>query len=240
VIETIRRVVRRVGFDVTRYEPKTAGDRLARLIPGYGVQALLDVGANRGQFGSRFRAAGYVGPIFSFEPLSDAYEELCAVARDDGNWHTYNFALGAVEQAAEINVSQNSYSSSLLPMLDAHSAAAPGSVYVDTAPIRVRRLDAVWDDLSLPASGVLLKIDTQGFEAQVLEGAGRKLQVVDTIRLEMSLVPLYADQSLFSDLHSFLSGRGFKLIDVEPGFSDPETGALLQLDGTYQKSSFNA
>ena len=70
-----------------------------------GINVVLDVGANVGQYGTGLRNVGYTGRIVSFEPLSTEFKQLSAKATADGAWQSLNFALGDVDGSSEINVS---------------------------------------------------------------------------------------------------------------------------------------
>ena len=96
----------------------------------------LDVGANTGQFAQDLRASGYRGHIVSFEPLSDAHAALLVTASWDPLWDVADrCAVGAGDRWAEINIAGNSYSSSLLPMLDLHREAAPNRRIRERSPV---------------------------------------------------------------------------------------------------------
>lgn len=76
-----------------------------------------------------------------------------------------------------------------------------------------------------------MKLDVQGFELEVLRGAVRTLEQIEVLEAELSLVPLYDGAPLFGDVVRYLDERNFGLLGREPGFADPRTGALLQVDG---------
>jgi hypothetical protein len=80
---------------------------------------------------------------------------------------------------------------------------------------------------------MFLKIDTQGYELPVLEGATRTLKRCVGVQAEMSLLPLYQGQVLFREIIGWLEQREFELWSLLPGFSDPATGRLLQVDGVF-------
>jgi len=234
--QTIRKLARKMGFDIIRYEP--ASHPLARrksIFDTYAVDLVLDVGANIGQYGSELRSIGYKGRIASFEPLSSAYGLLSERATHDPQWEVENHALGDEEGAATINIAGNSYSSSLLDMLPAHVKSEPASGYVGTEDIRIRTLDTVFPTLVRGAKNIYLKIDTQGFEESVLKGAKSSLQHIDTLQLEMSLTPLYANELLFNEMYQLLIDKGYQLIAIEPGFTDSKTGQLMQVDGIFHR-----
>ena len=100
----------------------------------------------------------------------------------------------------------------------------------------VTRLDEWFDVRGASWERVALKIDTQGFERQVLEGTGRLLQAnVVSVQLELSLVPLYEGSWLWDEAAAWLAMRDFRLMGLTPGFSDPATGRLLQFDGVFTR-----
>src|SRR4051812_23465758 len=70
----IEHAVRRVGLDVRRIGPHTRLElRRAQLLADGEYDLVLDVGANRGGYGSQLRQYGYQGSIFSFEPLAQPF-----------------------------------------------------------------------------------------------------------------------------------------------------------------------
>jgi len=233
----LRTLLWKTGYDITRFQ--ATGHPVARrrrFFEIYGIDTVLDVGANTGQFAFELRNdLGYAGDILSFEPLSTAYKTLEARARSDARWKTFHHALGDQDEQREINIAANSESSSLLPMLPAHLKSAPQSQYIGKETIHIKTLDQVFPALCPNARGVYLKMDTQGFEKNVLLGAKQSLERIDTVQMELSLVPLYSSQVLFNDMHGLMIDLGYTLIAVENGFSDPNTGQVLQADGIFHR-----
>jgi FkbM family methyltransferase len=209
--------------------------RRARLFGSYGIERVYDVGANAGQYARELRASGYRGHIRSFEPLSTAHAQLLAAAAGDAQWDVVQVALGASEGQAELHVAGNSFSSSLRDMLPLHREHAPESAYVGTEQVPVRRFDALAAQEGWPLERAVLKIDVQGYERQVLDGAGQLLDRIETVQLELSLVPLYQGEPLFAEMLAFMTGKGYSLVALEPGFSEPRTGRLLQVDAIFHR-----
>jgi FkbM family methyltransferase len=201
----------------------------------FGVDVIFDVGANAGQFGKQVRQNGYRGHIVSFEPLSDAHRELTRVASQDPLWDIVDrCAVGAEAGSAVINVAANSYSSSILPMLDSHKEAAPGSLYEGAESCSVITLDDfIETTFSDPTTTFGLKIDTQGFEEKVLAGLSRHGEKIKVVLCEMSVVPLYGGGPTMVELGRFLAQRGFRCVALGPEFEHPVTGELLQIDGVF-------
>ena len=223
-------LVHRAGFDVTR---DTFKHRFVYQIHQHGIDAVLDVGANTGQFARLLRQSGFTGRIHSVEPLQRAYDRLEAAARGDAQWTVQRAAVGAEAGTLTMNVSGNSVSSSVLPMLDRHEAAAPSARYVAQEEVPAVTVDDMVTDNDLAPERTLLKIDVQGYEKAVLDGAAKTLAHFRGVRTEMSLVPLYDGQALMPEIVGHLGGLGFELWFVEPGFAEPDTRRLLQLDGMF-------
>ncbi len=231
-----RRSLERFGYQIVKH-PNCSSDLSTppwmKLLRHYGVDLVLDVGANRGQYHDKLRAAGYTGHVVCFEPLTSVYRLLTQHLQQESSSTAVNVALGAKNEQATINVSQNTYSSSLLPILRHTVEAAPRSAYVSTEEVTVCMLDSVFNTYYSPGQTVFLKIDAQGYEHQILSGAQQSLKHIEGLQLELSLVPLYEGQRLFFDMIKTAADLGFVLMSLEPDFRDPVTGQLLQADGIF-------
>jgi hypothetical protein len=84
----------------------------------------------------------------------------------------------------------------------------------------------------------MVKIDTQGYEKNVIDGATASLDKIKVFQLEMSIFPLYENEMLYLDMIQYLDNKGFQLFTLENGFSDPKTGQLLQLDGIFVNKQY--
>lgn len=233
--QAVRLLLNKAGLDLRRYRPeRSASGRLATMLAHHGVDLVFDVGANTGQFARSLRRAGYPGRIVSFEPLSLAHHKLVKSSMRDPSWTIApRMAIGDHEGEMEIHISGNSVSSSLLEMLDIHSVAAPESSYVNQESVTVTRLDRIAPAYTFSGSVPFIKIDTQGYEDRVLNGAIEFLKTSKGLQLELSIVPLYESQKLFDSLISRLRGLGFSIWAIWPGFCDPNSGRMLQVDVTF-------
>jgi FkbM family methyltransferase len=203
----------------------------------FNIDLVIDIGANEGQFAKELRAGGYSGRIVSFEPLSSAHSRLLQESNHDSAWHVHpRCALGDRLGEIELNISGNSVSSSILPMLTAHSSAAPESAFLGRESAPLLTLDSVAPPYFEGAYAPFLKIDTQGYEWHVLDGAIATLPKVRGIQMELSLVPLYEGQRLWRECIERLDAEGFVLWALRPEFIDPSTGRTLQLDGLFFRS----
>lgn len=237
--QLIRRSANRFGIDVHRHRPtESLHARLAAMLAYHGVDALLDVGANVGQFAGEIRRAGYGGRIISFEPLAEAHEGLLNASDGDTQWQVApRAAIGSADGEIEINVSANSFSSSVLEVLPAHLDAAPDSAYVSKETVPLSRLDTVAPELLAASDQPFIKIDTQGYEAQVLDGAAGLLKRAVGLHFELSFVPLYEGQPLYEEMMERMRSAGFSVWGVWSGIHDPKSGRMLQFDATFFRDS---
>ncbi len=173
----INNILHKFGLAVHRYVPPTSPtESLVASLRKFDIDLVLDLGANIGQFASDIRHWGYAGRIVSFDPLSLAHGELLQSSASDPLWDVYpRCALGGHIGEVEINIAGNSQSSSILSMLESHRSAAPELAYQGKEIVPIKTLDSVAGQYLKDARAAFLKIDTQGFEWQVLDGARETL-----------------------------------------------------------------
>lgn len=211
--------------------------QLIRTLRWLELTFVLDVGANIGQYAHQLYELGYQGEVLSCEPLADAYAVLERRSAGHAGWHVLRTAVGSQEGAASMNVSQNSYSSSVLQVNTTHLAVEPRSCVVGQQEVVLTTVDRLVEERHIDPTHTLLKADVQGYEAALLTGAEETLTSFAAVQLEMSFVPLYDDQALFADLSRRLVSAGFTLHALNPGISDPTTGRLLQVDALFLRDS---
>jgi FkbM family methyltransferase len=232
---TAKRALNWAGIEVSRrpYLPS-----FLELLRTRGITTVVDVGANEGQYAIKLFDAGYRGQVISVEPMAAAFSALSArAAASPRSWRALRTALGSEPGTLTLNVAGNSQSSSVLAMLPLHEQAAPRSAYVGAEPVPVTTADALFADLALDPACCLLKVDVQGYESAVLDGAAATLEHVAMIEMELSLAPLYAGQALLPDLVGRLEQAGLVLWSLRPAFADARNGRLLQADGVFVRAA---
>lgn len=232
---SIKCVLNAFGIEVHRFRPELSPlARLMAAIRAFDIDLVIDIGANEGQFAKELRAGGYKKRIVSFEPLEVAHERLLLESRNDPNWTVHSrCALGDHEGEIELNIAGNSVSSSILPMLELHNRAAPGSMYLGKELVPLTTVDEVVLPYLGDVRAPLLKIDTQGYEWHVLDGARATLPHVRGVIMELSMAPLYQGQHLWRECVERLEAEGYQLWALEPIFMDPKNGRTLQMDGIF-------
>ena len=234
IVNYFNKIINPLGAQLARY-PSNNVKRRMKLINYHKINKIFDIGASIGMYGLEMRKLKFKGEIFSFEPLVSSYEKLAINSKKDRMWNTYNFAVGDCNKDSVINISANYDSSSLLPMLPRHIKGAPDSKYIGKQKIKIITLDSIYDSIYEKNDNVYVKVDTQGFENEVLMGAKNSLKLIKGMQLEMSLKPLYKGALLYSEMIKKMNENDFELIGLENGFSDHKTGELLQVDGIFYK-----
>jgi len=204
--------------------------RLKRLAPG--LQTVIDVGANEGQFALAVRRYFPTAHIHAFEPVPCAFERLARSSRGDRRIRLYPLALGRRPGRIAFFMNRFSQVSSALPIDPANNHPNYDASAASPIEVSVARLDEV--NLESPiARPALLKLDVQGFEAEVLSGARGLLTAIDYILLEVPFVRLYSGAPTFEDLHELLASLGFG--PVAPlGFNEGKDGLIIEADMLYR------
>ena len=232
-IRWIRDCTRRAGFDVVRYPISHPDFYIKRLLDRLEIDTVIDVGANRGQFAGNLLECGYRGRVMSLEPVEECFSQLFQRTVDYSTWQAYHLAAGRETTLRSINVASNGgASSSFLHFDSAHENAAPEVRYLRQEMVQQIALDSMLGSDIAEDSRTFLKIDVQGAELDVLEGAIRLLQTTSAVHIELSLASVYVGGVPAEAIKNHLEEAGFSLIQLTPIFwSDRNT--VLQADGVF-------
>jgi FkbM family methyltransferase len=231
--------LRALGFDVVRWPASTdLGVHLAEVLAATRVNCVLDVGGHVGVYGEFLRRIGYTGRIVSFEPVTRNFDLLEARSRGDVDWRVLQCGVGAVDAAAQINVSVHPGMESLLELTEA--ARSNHGLAVDLErleEVALRRLDTgVLDEhlADLPEPRLLLKADTQGYDLEVVRGAAGVLDRVAAVQLELALLPAYVGAARLEEGLEELAGLGFVPTGVFSGYRDKRL-RLHEVDCVFRR-----
>ncbi|MBL1175880.1 FkbM family methyltransferase [Pantanalinema sp. GBBB05] len=187
--------------------------------------------------------------IYGFDADADA----CAVANAELaarsiNWTEQHFpvALGRTMGEVPLYITADPICSSLYRPNAAYVSRFAGLQTMMspdfTIDMEVTTLDQACQDQGIEQID-FLKIDVQGADLQVLEGAAHQLAYsILAIRIEVEFSPLYLEQPLFADVDVYLRQRGFTLFDLQGGYgsranlpirSTARAGQLLWGDALY-------
>ena len=188
----------------------------------------VDVGANVGDFAATVRVLEPRSRVACFEPGKSAAAKLRARFAADDRVTVDQSAVSDHDGMATLHMSDNSVFASLLPF----QKSALG-LYADAGAEIVGEEEVPTTTLDAAVTGPigLLKIDAQGHEIPVLNGATRTLERTDAVLIEVNFVSHYEGDALFFDIDHFMTGAGFALA----GLSEPErhVGRILWADACY-------
>lgn len=228
----IRKVIRKFGIDVVRYADSPTVCRML-LLYYHGINLIFDVGANQGQYAQQMRNMGFIGKIVSFEPLSAEYDKLKSNFKYDSRVVPVNVALGEHDGKGMINRAAHSGFSSMLNPLQSLVEIDRNAIHIGREEVLLRKIDSIIDYYSDPGDRLFLKIDTQGYEKNVMGGACASLNRILGVQMELSLVPLYEGEALLGEMIGFMSERGYSLMSLEPGSVIKDKGQMIQVEGIF-------
>jgi len=196
------------------------------------IDCVIDVGANRGQYGLTLRGLGYAKDIISFEPVESNLESLRKTAARNQPWRVFPYALGNTDGSAEINVTTNTVFSSLLTPDDESRSRFPANRTDRRETVEIRRLENVLEEClrGIAASRLYLKLDTQGFDLEVLRGAASVLPRVLALQTEVSFRSIYHAMHDFTESIAEFRACGFEVVDFLPGVRDIDHLSAIEMD----------
>lgn len=205
------------------------------LIASLPLATIVDVGANVGQFSLLASTLHPAARVIAFEPLPEAADRFERLFAGNARVRLHRAALGPARGTATLHVSAHNDSSSLLPIGEAQTRTFPGTGEVATVTVPVGPLSdfVARAEIAAPA---LLKIDVQGFELEVLQGAETLLDAFDYVYVEASWVALYEGQALAGEVRDFLVGQGFAPAG-EYNRTDAPDGSPIQADFLFRREA---
>lgn len=213
--------------------------RTARLLQSHGIDFVIDIGANTGQFAESLYDFGYQGYCVSFEPISAVHAGLVERAKSYPKWTVAErCVIGERDGEVAFNVTEDTVFSSVLPIKTEFVDQVGRSQIVHQEIVPMYRLDSILSRYRPDeASRILLKIDTQGYEKQVLAGAEETLATVKGIKIEMPLYPIYEhSQFNFYEIVDFVRARDFQPYSFHVEGVDLQTGRVNTIDGLFFRS----
>jgi FkbM family methyltransferase len=199
------------GFAFARY-PTRLNAELRLLLRGFSIDHVLDVGAHQGGFGRKLRKyTGFGGDISSFEPTPASYTTLVSAAEADGRWRVFNMALGSTQGSVQLNTYIGDGQMNSIRSIGSDLSPSGPPVVVD-----LKRLDKVWPDLHQDPATTLLKTDTQGYDLEVLQGAGELMERIPATLMEVAVQPLYDGAPTLRTVAAFMDDLGFEMTAAFP------------------------
>jgi FkbM family methyltransferase len=238
-----RRLLHRVGIDVSRWphrpEVGVIDWALSEVLQSRGINCVIDVGGNRGLFAKRLRELGYTGRIISFEPSPSVLPVIQAAAERDPDWTVRPVALSSEPGEAELNLHKGPVLDSLLEALPGVEEQLPIMAGTGTATVTLSTLEKEYPGAvaGIAEPRVLLKSDTQGYDAEVLRGAGAQglAPSVAAVLVELAAQPIYRDQPGMTTVMDLIMAGGFTPVAFEPFFQSSDGLRMVELDALFMR-----
>lgn len=220
-----------------RFTPSASEDlRNAMLFKHMGITHVIDIGANTGQFAESLYDFGFQGKVISFEPVSSAYRALQKRAAAYPGWQVAErCAIGSTDGEIEINISDDTVFSSILEIKDSYVSHNKKSRIIGREKTPVHRLDSIIGQyIREPEARIMLKIDTQGYEKEVLDGAPETLKKAIGLKIEIPLYAIYEHTRFaFYDILALTRAEGFQPYSFHVEGVDLNTGRVNTIDGVF-------
>jgi FkbM family methyltransferase len=236
-----RLLLHRAGIDVHRW-PHRPDDGvidwgLREVLRSRGINCVIDAGGNRGLFARRLRGLGYRGRIVSFEPSPSVLPVITAAAERDPRWWVRPVALSSEAGQAVLRLHEGPELDSLLDAVPGVVEQVPMMAAAGTAVVTVSTLAAEFPGVvaGIAEPRVLLKSDTQGYEAEVIRGAGKQglFPSVVAVLVELSAQPIYQGQPGMTAVMELIMADGFSPVAFEPWFQSSDGLRAVELDALF-------
>jgi FkbM family methyltransferase len=197
------------------------------------IGTVIDVGANEGQFIKVARVLFSAASILAFEPNPRLTHCLRTLLGPSGIHAVFPFACGREPATMPLHLTKFSPSTSFLSPTSLRIPGFPAVETEETIEVKVERLDQVVQRHGSARKPFLLKLDVQGFELEVLQGAAGLLPDVAAVLCEVNTAPFYEGQAAFEDICAFMRQHNFRLIDIGEPIRARETDEVLYFDVAF-------
>jgi FkbM family methyltransferase len=234
IVTSVRSWLGKAGIYVSRERPYTLNWQVRALFEGMNVNCVIDVGAHFGEYGRFLRnAVGYSGRIVSFEPVSASHEVLVAESLHDPKWLAFPHALGAESARAKIHVFESGVFNSFLPPTQyVADRFGSGGSEIGVETVSIRKLDELLEEATrgIDEPRIYLKMDTQGYDQEVLAGARNTLRYVVGLQSEIAVKHLYEGAPDFEDAVHRLRDLGFAPLGFFPVARESDDLGVVEFD----------
>ncbi len=194
---------------------------------GFSPAKIIDVGAYIGDWTRMCQRLFPYARVLMIEPQDRFREVLRKMAGADAHLQFSPVLVGqAVQAAVPFYVADTA--SSIFRESEKSACA--------TASVPMTTIDEVTAGTEF-RTAEFMKLDVQGAELLVLEGASQTLQSIEAVLMEVNLLEIYSGVPLFDQTVAFMAGRGFRVYDLCSFMRRPLDNALWQADVIFVKAS---
>jgi len=235
----IKNLLLKFGYKIEKLNPfitqQAFRDQL--ILAGSNPITIFDVGAFGGETALQYNRLFKGSKIYSFEPFSPSFEQLKKNTILFKNINVFNTAISNKTGEIVFHVNNFTQTNSILAthpdgsknwsegLLDTIKEIKVNSITLDDfiSQNKIEKID-------------ILKLDTQGTEYQILEGANKSIgqNIISLIYLEIIIKPTYTKQKNFDEILFLLRNMGFELYNFY-NYSYNDLGELRQVDAIFNR-----
>jgi FkbM family methyltransferase len=230
-----KKIAKVFGYElISRTEHPTLASHVINQIKINQIDFVLDVGANRGQFGKRLRRDGYSGEIHSFEPVSKTFERLSEACSNDKKWFAHKMAVSDSCGKETINITESSLLSSFLNPNNFGKEKFKEMKVSQKETVNKITIDSFMETQidGLDRRKIFLKMDTQGYDLKVFQGALNTISYTVCLLSELSLIPLYTGMPNYIDTLREYEKQGFAVTGLYP-IVRMNNQAIIEIDAMF-------
>lgn len=194
MITKLRNLLRKKGYDIIRHK------ELPEWLALHEIDVVLDIGANDGRYATEIREAGWGGKIVSFEPQPMVFARLKERLANDPDWSGHQIGLGSEDSTLTLNAYEMDVLSSFLKKREDDQT-------VRQIDVPVKRPEAILDDILSGKKRPFVKIDTQGFEMEIIRGFRPRVRDIVGWQIELSVRPLLRRSTRDGGGHLMYAGK---------------------------------
>ena len=136
----------------------------------------IDIGANRGDISESLLKAGY--QVYAFEPYTPVFEQLCQRLQQNSDFQAYNIAIGSHDTTMDFHICSDQSEAGIFQNPSLYNTLLPHSMpqglnFTETRPVQVRSLESLHQTGEISHDIGLVKIDTEGYDLEVIQGMGK-------------------------------------------------------------------
>lgn len=207
-------------------------EHLQEIFAKYSIDLVLDVGANRGQYIDFIRTqVEFDGPLICFEPDPGLAGDIEKKVTVDRHLKVYPLALGSENTEMEFNCMLNAEFNSFLTPDHSVVTHCDQNRVSERRSVQVRTLESMLDSLGYDAlmPRIYLKMDTQGYDLEVMKGCGKYLEKIVAVQSEISFLPIYEGMPSYRESLDFFANLGFDVTGLFPVNRDPQK-RIIEMD----------
>ncbi len=228
--EFVRKIIKLLGYEIKK--------KKTNFFLKNKIDLIIDVGAHKGEFAIETLKENFKGTIISFEPQPQIYKTLLENSRKYNNWHIHErCGIGKKNKNLNLNIMNESTCSSFFAPTKNLLTIDPNTKIVKKEKTKILSLNNLFLKNYKIKKNTFLKIDTQGYDKFVLDGASKILKKILYVQMELAIEPLYKSEVNYERMIKYMKKRGFIIWNLG-GVIENLKGKSMSFDIIFKNINF--